>query len=61
MSYTDHDYSNLYLRFRLPSIYQIHSQIDPTVAFELLHHFINSPNIFGRFTSIDIRYNLRQF
>ena len=40
MSYTDHDYSNLYLLFRLPSIYQIHSQIDAMVAFMFAEMFV---------------------
>ena len=60
MSYTDHDYSKLYFYFLLPSMYQIRSQIDVTVAFKWLHRFINSPDAFDRFTTRDTRCNLCQ-
>ena len=61
MSYTNHDYSDLYPRFQLHSNYQNHSQIDAMVAFKVLHNLINSLDTTDRFTARDVPYNLHLF
>ena len=53
------DYSNMQLYFQLPSIHQIHSQIDAIVTFKVLHHLINIPDTIDQFTTRDVRFRLR--